>query len=276
MNITVKVPAIAEKIVKGFKLFFQSMRTDFRNVLSFCKLHSPLIALVAGTALSIAGFVTAFIWRKRQGAIPPDTRQEKRRKLIQNIVSIGMFVAGTALQIVSYVISAGRISALAKALATALNAGSVIGMAGMKSQEASENDTEKLNLARDVFSIRVEDLPCYQDWSGYHSYEVFTNIMNGLKRRINLGERISWNDVMRQLYLDQTDWGGEVGWNHPEEMNWIMVDGWGNEVTEHDQLWASLTGNLKDYRIYFVGMHNLSYFDHAKQKYIRPIVEGEV
>ena len=55
-----------------------------------------------------------------------------------------------------------------------------------------------------------------------------------------------------------------------------MVDGWGNEVTEHDQLWASLTGNLKDYRIYFVGMHNLSYFDHAKQKYIRPIVEGEV
>ena len=275
MNITVKTPMIIDKAVQGLKLFFQSMHTDLRNVLTFCKVHSPLLALIAGTGLTVAGFVTAFIWRKRQGACPPETKQEKRKKIIQNIASIAMFVLGTGLQVVSYIISAGRISALAKALATALNAGSVLGMASMKADGSEGENAEKLNIARDTFSIRVEDLPCYQDWNGYHSYEVFNNIMNSLKRRVNLGERISWNEVMRQLYLNQTDWGSDIGWNQSGEMNWYMVDGWGNEVTEHDQLWASLTGNLKNYRVYFTGMHSLSFFDNNKQKYIVPVVEGE-
>lgn len=292
MEIVVKTPMKFDKLINGMKTAVKAIKagcTKFKvfgqMVIGFCKTHAPLILLVAGTVLAIGGFVVSYISRKKQGKREieakdneEELRKLKKKHLIINIISVSLFVIGCAANIGSYIISAGRIDALAKALASAMTAGSGLAMASIAAKKDANivaAEEERLDIARDNFSLRIGDIPCYKSWDGYLSYETFTNLINHLKRRLGLGLRVSWNDVLLQLNIPKTDWGYDIGWSNPEEFNWIVVDPYGNECTDTDQLWASVSGNFDKYRLFFLGMHNLSYFDNASQKYKRPVVEGE-
>lgn len=281
MEFTVKTPMVLDKVISAIRAASSIVKRGLQIALGFCKTHAPLIFLIGGVALAVAGFICSFIFRKKQGAEceAADVEQDKELKkkhLVQNIVSVGLFTVGTALEIVSYIISAGRINALARALAGALTGGSILAAASLNpGEERTVEEEQRLEVARDNFSFHVEDIPSYRSYDGYYSYEVFTHLMNQLKRRLSLGMRVSWNDVMIQLAMSKKDWGYDIGWSDEDEFKWIMVDPWGRECSDTEELWASVSGNFANYRIYMLGMHNLSYFDHNKGKHVRPIVEGE-
>ena len=265
MEIRIQTPMIVDKAVMFFKTSGAVISKGFHVAVTFMKVHAPLIALIAGTAFAIAGFVTAWILRRRQGIkeveatyIPPEeTKKQKAIRITKLVLPIALFVIGTSLQITSFIISAGRISALSKALASALNAGSVLGTAKLAA-ETSEEEKKAIDVARNTFSIDISQTRAYTDKDPYYSLVQLKNQLTHFKNMISIHGTVTWNDLKRQLGFECTPEGYVIGWKSADDFNYVIVDPQGEEVDEHHMTLAAITGDLQGYRAYFLGMCSLT------------------
>lgn len=221
------------------------------KMLTACKIHAPLIALIGGTVLAVSGFIMAWIWRKKAGELGT-------QHIIKTIAPIALFTAGMGLQILSFVISSGRINALSKALAAALDAGAVLGTAKLSADfQQNQDRAEAVEVARDAFSRKIVDQRYYNPNVPYGGVE---NILSGIRhcrtRLTNFGS-LTWNDVLKQLGYDTVDEGYTIGWRNKEDFGVVFVDNFGNEVDQNGMVRDALWDNIKNYRIYFQGMQSL-------------------
>lgn len=265
MEIRIQTPMIVDKAVMFFKTSGAVISKGFHVAITFMKVHAPLITLIAGTAFAIAGFVTAWILRKRQGVketentyiLPNETKKQKAIRITKLVLPIALFVIGTSLQITSFIISAGRISALSKALASALNAGSVLGTAKLAA-ETSEEEKKAIDVARNTFSIDISQTRAYTDKDPYYSIVQLKNQLTHFKNMISIHGTVTWNDLKRQLGFESTPEGYVIGWSCADDFNYVMVNPQGEEIDEHNMTMAAITGDLQGYRIYFLGMCSLT------------------
>ena len=269
MDITIKTPMVVDKAVAFFKTAFAVISRGAHVALNFVKVHAPLITLIAGTVLTITGFVLAWIFRKKEGkqeAVTeqmkefeePETKKQKAIRIVKKVAPIAAFIIGTGLQITSFIISAGRINSLSKALAAALNAGSVLGTAKIASEEELPPEKkEAIEAARNQFSFQVVDTRAYTPKDPYFSLLQLRKQLDFMKTRLTNFGSITWNDLLCQFGLESTPAGYTIGWTSPEEYGYVLVDPYNKEITDHDMTLAACTGDLQGYRIFFTGMHSL-------------------
>ena len=279
MDITIKTPMAVDKAVAFFKTAGATILKGAHVVSTFVKVHAPLITLIAGTALTVTGFVLAWIFRKKEGknesdaeqakAFEDETKKQKAVRIVKKMIPIASFILGTGLQITSFIISAGRISALSKALAAALNAGSVLGTAKLAADEdISQEKRDAIEAARTQFSFSVCDTRAYTAKDPYFSFVQLKKQLDFVKTRLCNFGTLTWNDILCQFGLESTPAGFTIGWTSPDEYGYVLVDPYNKEIDEHDAILGSMTSDLQGYRIFFTGMHSL--VDTASK------VEGEV
>lgn len=245
----IKTPMVFDKILAFFKTAGKVISKAAHIAFNFCKIHAPLICLIAGTALTVAGFIAAWIWRKHAG---PD------QHIAKTILPISLFVVGTGLQIVSFIISAGRINALSKALAAAMDAGAVLGTATLaKDSDIPESDREVIDVARNAFSRKLADQKFYDKIAPYGSVKATTNAINHCRIRLRNFGALTWNDVLLQLGYEAVPEGYTIGWTDPLDFNLVIVDNFGNEATENGMALDAVRDNIQNYRIFFQGMKSL-------------------
>lgn len=240
----IKIPTVVTKVVDFIKQIFS-------KIVHVCKVHAPLILLIAGTTLAVAGFITAWIWRKKLG-------QDPDQRISKTIIPIALFTAGMALQVVSFIVSAGRINALSKALAAAMDAGAVLGTTYVASSDDSDaSQREVIDIARDKFSRKLVDQKYYDRVAPYASVKATNNGINHCRTRLRNFGALTWNDVLKQLGYPTVPEGYTIGWDDPLEFNLVVVDNFGHEANENAMALDALNDNLQNYRIYFQGMHSL-------------------
>ena len=279
MDITIKTPMVVDKAVAFFKTAGSMIVKGAHVASTFIKVHAPLITLIAGTALTVTGFVLAWIFRKKEGKNEADaekakefedeTKKQKAVRIVKKMIPIASFILGTGLQITSFIISAGRISALSKALAAALNAGSVLGTAKLAvDEDVSQEKKDAIEAARTQFSFSVCDTRAYTAKDPYFSFVQLNKQLDFVKTRLCNFGTLTWNDILCQFGLESTPAGFTIGWTSPDEYGYVLVDPYNKEIDEHDAILGSMTSDLQGYRIFFTGMHSL--VDTAYK------VEGEV